>query len=178
MPMPRRSSTIVATTRPARCCRPSMASCREPLIGREADHCVRPDGVRAARGGGSERLVGYRLSLCPEGLRGGRCAGLPPLDGHSAWLSAIGRGSGQRVLHQDRHQRMGRQQAASWCSIRKAHATTVSRNCRRTLSAFNTNPNGCWNWWGYGNDAQFLTRQGAQINAIWSMVRRLTGQGN
>lgn len=61
----------------------------------------------------------------------------------------------------------------------QAHATTITELPRQdALAAFNTNPNGCWNWWGYGYDDRFLTRQGAQIGAIWSMVRRLTGQGN
>lgn len=61
----------------------------------------------------------------------------------------------------------------------QAHATTVAELARQdALSSFNTNPAGCWNWWGYGYDDRFLTRQGTQIGAIWSMVRRLTGQGN
>ena len=61
----------------------------------------------------------------------------------------------------------------------QAHATTLSElSAQNALAPFNTNPNGCWNWWGYGSDNQFLTRQGAQVGAIWSMVRRLTGQGN
>jgi len=40
------------------------------------------------------------------------------------------------------------------------------------------NPLGCWNWWGYAGDKQFLTKQGVQVGAIWSMVQRVTGQGN
>lgn len=61
----------------------------------------------------------------------------------------------------------------------QAHATSVSELAlQNASSAFNTNPNGCWNWWGYANDPHFLTKQGVQIGAIWSMVRRLTGQGN
>lgn len=61
----------------------------------------------------------------------------------------------------------------------QAHATTVSElSVQNALSAFNINPQGCWNWWGYGFDTQYLTKQGVQIGAIWSMVRRLTGQGN
>ena len=61
----------------------------------------------------------------------------------------------------------------------QAHATTVSElPSPSALAVININPNGCWNWWGYANDGQFLTKQGVQINAIWSMVRRLTGQGN
>ncbi len=61
----------------------------------------------------------------------------------------------------------------------QAHATTVAElPVQSVLSALNINPEGCWNWWGYSSDAQFLTKQGVQINAIWSMVRRVTGQGN
>src|SRR5262249_59124115 len=61
----------------------------------------------------------------------------------------------------------------------QAHATTVSElSPQNALAPFNTNPNGCWNWWGYASDSQFLTKPGVHIAAIWSMVRRLTGQGN
>lgn len=61
----------------------------------------------------------------------------------------------------------------------QAHATTVSElSIQNALSPFNTNPQGCWNWWGYAFDTQYLTKRGVQIDAIWSMVRRLTGQGN
>jgi len=61
----------------------------------------------------------------------------------------------------------------------QAHATTVSELAAQNASSLlNTNPQGCWNWWGYSADAQYLTKQGVQINAIWSMVRRVTGQGN
>jgi poly(3-hydroxybutyrate) depolymerase len=61
----------------------------------------------------------------------------------------------------------------------QAHATTVADlPVQNASTAFNTNPAGCWNWWGYASDNQFLTKQGVQIGAIWSMVQRLTGQGN
>jgi poly(3-hydroxybutyrate) depolymerase len=61
----------------------------------------------------------------------------------------------------------------------QAHATTVSElSSQNFLSLFNTNLAGCWNWWGYAGDKQFLTKQGVQVVAIWSMVQRLTGQGN
>jgi poly(3-hydroxybutyrate) depolymerase len=61
----------------------------------------------------------------------------------------------------------------------QAHATTVSQlSSQNFLSLFNTNLEGCWNWWGYGSDPQFLTKQGVQISAIWSMVLRVTGQLN
>lgn len=32
------------------------------------------------------------------------------------------------------------------------------------------NPNGCWNWWGYGADARYDTRDGVQIRAIMAMM--------
>ena len=42
----------------------------------------------------------------------------------------------------------------------------------------NVNPDGCWNWWAYAGDAQYLnlTKKGAQINAIWKMMQRLEGK--
>lgn len=61
----------------------------------------------------------------------------------------------------------------------QVHATTVSELSSQGAGAMlNTNPEGCWNWWGYANDARFLAKQGVQIDALWSMVRRVTGQGN
>ena len=61
----------------------------------------------------------------------------------------------------------------------QAHATTVAELAvQNSLSLLNANPQGCWNWWGYANDPQYLTRRGVQIDALWSMVRRVTGQGN
>jgi hypothetical protein len=59
----------------------------------------------------------------------------------------------------------------------QAHSTTVQELAvQNVLSGMNTNPNGCWNWWGYGFDTQYLTRQGVQVSAIWGMVRRLEGR--
>jgi hypothetical protein len=60
----------------------------------------------------------------------------------------------------------------------QAHAVSVSDLPPTPLAPMNINPNGCWNWWGYSSDTQFLTKQGVQINAIWSMVQRVTGQSN
>jgi poly(3-hydroxybutyrate) depolymerase len=61
----------------------------------------------------------------------------------------------------------------------QAHATTVSElPSQNALSTSNTNPAGCWNWWGYAFDTQFLTKQGVQISALWSMVQRVTDQSN
>jgi poly(3-hydroxybutyrate) depolymerase len=36
------------------------------------------------------------------------------------------------------------------------------------------NPNGCWDWWGYGSDA-YATRRGPQIMAVKAMVDDLLG---
>jgi poly(3-hydroxybutyrate) depolymerase len=61
----------------------------------------------------------------------------------------------------------------------QAHATSVSElPSQNFLSLLNTNLEGCWNWWGYGFDPQFLTKQGVQIGAIWSMVLRVLGELN
>ena len=61
----------------------------------------------------------------------------------------------------------------------QAHATTVTElPVKNALSLFNANLQGCWNWWGYANDKQYLTKEGVQIHAIWAMVQRITGQGN
>ena len=61
----------------------------------------------------------------------------------------------------------------------QAHATTVGELSRQdALSLVNANPKGCWNWWGYAYDTQFLTKQGVQVSAIWSMIQRIDGQGN
>jgi len=38
------------------------------------------------------------------------------------------------------------------------------------------NPEGCWNWWGYSDDRQYLTKKGVQVLAIWKMIERLEGK--
>ena len=61
----------------------------------------------------------------------------------------------------------------------QAHAISVAElSSQDSSSLLNTNPEGCWNWWGYAGDKQYLTKQGVQVGAIWSMVQRVTGQGN
>jgi hypothetical protein len=58
----------------------------------------------------------------------------------------------------------------------QAHATSVGELTRQNpLSNFNTNPAGCWNWWGYAFDNKFLTRDGVQVSAIWAMINRIDG---
>lgn len=48
----------------------------------------------------------------------------------------------------------------------------------RPADLFNTNPQGCWNWWGYAYDSRYLFKDGVQIGAIWSMVQRVSGRSN
>jgi poly(3-hydroxybutyrate) depolymerase len=35
------------------------------------------------------------------------------------------------------------------------------------------NPEGCWNWFGYGYDANYMLKSGVQISAIYGMIRRI-----
>ena len=38
------------------------------------------------------------------------------------------------------------------------------------------NPEGCWNWFGYGYDRDYLFKSGVQITALYRMVERVTGK--
>ncbi len=60
----------------------------------------------------------------------------------------------------------------------QAHATTVAElpSSLWLTGLENANPAGCWNWWGYSGDTQFLTRKGVQVDAIWKMIERIEGQ--
>ncbi len=60
----------------------------------------------------------------------------------------------------------------------QAHATTVAElpSSLWLTGLENANPAGCWNWWGFAGDAQYLTKKGAQIDAIWKMIQRLEGK--
>ena len=59
----------------------------------------------------------------------------------------------------------------------QAHATTVAElPAKAGKTAFlDANPYGCWNWWGYAEDPQYLTKSGVQISAIWAMAQRIEG---
>jgi hypothetical protein len=57
----------------------------------------------------------------------------------------------------------------------QAHATTIAELTSQDSSSVQHQPGGCWNWWGYAGDKHFLTKQGVQVGAIWSMVQRVTG---
>jgi poly(3-hydroxybutyrate) depolymerase len=39
----------------------------------------------------------------------------------------------------------------------------------------NANPEGCWNWFGYGSDRDYLLKSGVQITAIYNMIQRMIG---
>ena len=60
----------------------------------------------------------------------------------------------------------------------QAHATNLSEipSSLWLTGASALNPLGCWNWWGYSGDSQYLTKKGVQIDAIWRMIRRLEGK--
>jgi poly(3-hydroxybutyrate) depolymerase len=60
----------------------------------------------------------------------------------------------------------------------QAHATTVAElpSSLWLTGLENANPAGCWNWWGYSGDTQYLTRKGVQVDAIWKMIERLEGK--
>lgn len=60
----------------------------------------------------------------------------------------------------------------------QAHATTVAElpSSLWLTGMENANPAGCWNWWGYSADTQFLTKKGVQVGAIWKMIERLGGK--
>ena len=60
----------------------------------------------------------------------------------------------------------------------QAHATTVAElpSSLWLTGMQNINPIGCWNWWGYSGDAQYLTKKGVQVDAIWKMIERIEGR--
>src|SRR6266850_1271638 len=87
------------------------------------------------------------------------------------------------VLRDDFHTKIGVNEWADTNRIvvlyPQAHATTIAELPSQDASSLlNTNPEGCWNWWGYAGDKHFLTKHGVQLGAIWSMVQRVAGQGN
>jgi hypothetical protein len=86
------------------------------------------------------------------------------------------------VLHDEFYTKIGVNEWADANNILvlypQAHATTPDElppNLALT-ALISANPQGCWNWWGYADDRQYLTRKGVQITAIWSMIQRLEGK--
>jgi poly(3-hydroxybutyrate) depolymerase len=46
----------------------------------------------------------------------------------------------------------------------------------RFTDTLETNPQGCWNWFGYAYDERYALKDGVQISAIHDMIRRILGQ--
>ncbi len=51
--------------------------------------------------------------------------------------------------------------------------TFGSLNPFAVFDADNTNPNGCWNWWGYDRDSHYATKAGRQMTAVKAMLDRI-----
>ncbi len=47
---------------------------------------------------------------------------------------------------------------------------------KRAMDPFEINPEGCWNWFGYGYDDRYPLKDGVQVAAIYGMVRRVMGE--
>jgi poly(3-hydroxybutyrate) depolymerase len=47
---------------------------------------------------------------------------------------------------------------------------------KQATDLFEINPEGCWNWFGYGYDEHYLLKDGVQITAIYEMIRRVMGE--
>jgi poly(3-hydroxybutyrate) depolymerase len=59
----------------------------------------------------------------------------------------------------------------------QAHATTPAELPPALwMNVLYANPAGCWNWWGYSDDRQYLTKKGVQVTAIWNMIQRIEGK--
>jgi len=60
----------------------------------------------------------------------------------------------------------------------QAHATSVTELPDEPwiMALLNSNLAGCWNWWGYADDRQYLTKKGVQVDAIWKMIERMEGK--
>ena len=59
----------------------------------------------------------------------------------------------------------------------QSRAITVNDfRTKRITDLFETNPAGCWNWFGYGYDERFPLRAGVQVTAIYEMIRRIMGE--
>jgi hypothetical protein len=43
----------------------------------------------------------------------------------------------------------------------------------KASSANPSNPNGCWDWWGYNSPLDYDNKKGAQMAAIMAMAQRV-----
>jgi hypothetical protein len=46
---------------------------------------------------------------------------------------------------------------------------------KQATDLFEINPEGCWNWFGYGYDERYVLKDGVQITAIYNMIHRVMG---
>ena len=54
-------------------------------------------------------------------------------------------------------------------------STFISPNFFAAIDPNNTNPKGCWNWWGYDADPDYATKAGRQMAAVKAMLDRIAG---
>jgi len=54
-------------------------------------------------------------------------------------------------------------------------STFISPNPFAAIDPNNTNPKGCWNWWGYDGDSDYATKAGRQMAAVRAMLDRIAG---
>jgi poly(3-hydroxybutyrate) depolymerase len=47
---------------------------------------------------------------------------------------------------------------------------------KKGTDLFQINPEGCWNWFGYGYDQRYMLKDGVQITAIDKMIHRVMDQ--
>ena len=59
---------------------------------------------------------------------------------------------------------------AGYLEVAEANAIIVL--FPQTISTVGSNPNGCFDWWGY-DDPDYETQNGNQMDAIWRMVKTL-----
>jgi len=73
----------------------------------------------------------------------------------------------------------GYNQWADTNNIIVLYPQVISKSSFSSLNPFavfdpnNTNPNGCWNWWGYDRDSDYATKAGRQMTAIKAMLDRI-----
>lgn len=133
-----------------------------------------PDGKPAPHG-----LLDTGVLYVPPGCKPGTAA--------SCWLHVVLHGckqSMQEIQPPDRFYRgIGMNEWADSNNILVLYpqartVLTADFPRPRPTDLSNINPEGCWNWWGYGYDNRFLFKDGKQVAAIWAMIQRVTGQGN
>jgi poly(3-hydroxybutyrate) depolymerase len=168
---------------------PALAECgatAEPFVGhcryagarRMLEHLYGPFGTqRAPRRAGELRVVNQAPYVAATGAAGLAERGWLYVPAACAGTGAPGRCRLHVVFH-------GCKQGASYVDdvfvrragyLAAADAGSVVVLFPQVEPSFQPlNPNGCWDWWGYGSDA-YATRRGPQVMAIKAMVDDLLG---